>query len=946
MKRLLRKSFVPLIVALAIFLFMANQTIVPQKLREFATDKTQEILNRKVAIGHIEFNPLTGFTVKQITISDQSDPQHSNCYIDELSFNILYLKILKERKFIIPSLKIKKLYLYLHKDKNEKWNFDDLLTSDNQKLIESSIIIGSLSIEESSIQITDESLQPAFSELLQNVKFNASLFLKNNIKFSIEAYPQSIGFPSIIAKGTYNYSSQSLYTDFNLKALDLAKYLTLYGHLRTAQMPEGIVEKSSGILTHKKGVWNLTSRSNLRRCRFILDAHYVYQGNPLISLDATYHPGKDDPIKLSGAIDFQKDSLSGLARLKEIRDIRGRLDFKDPLLSTSGLSGYHDNIRLELSGTLTKFADPRVDASIVSSFDLSQLTRLFPEWFEEYAIEMEGPAKMNLDYQGRLRKIDPSALKLRTTLSQTRLTTDRIPAPLESITGAIYYEDGEISWEDVSFRYEDIALDTNGRIAKLKDATEPTLIFSGKSLIDLAKIPVLFPEIFKTYPMSVAGKGDTVFAYQGLLSHIGEIRKSDFKISALLQDASFNMNHWPKPITKINGQIVYGNDSLAWINLQGSFAENEFTANGTLKNFDWPFLQTTLTSEIGQLQTEVKFRKQAFKITKCEGHLYDSNFSISGHLLLPVEKKPQFDLKGRLDVNSPDLILLFPNLENQLKRQEIKGRFLLDGSLRGSYPNLKNWTASLKISSKDFSLSGYHFSNLEGQYTQSDQTIHEATLKGQLYAGNFETTLMTALDDSDLNSSVSAYFEKIDLQKLKKDTIWSNENIRGLISGNLSLNGPLTKLKQANGKGFLRITNGHLWELDLLKDFGKFLLIPEYGRIVFQEAEGHFVIKDQRILTDDFELKSKPLTMICRGWLGFNKKLNFYLFSLFDKNVIRNSESLQKLSTTILTKTDEYLTIRLTGSLDDPHYLVVPDSVNVLRKTGDFILDTLQGIFE
>jgi len=100
------------------------------------------------------------------------------------------------------------------------------------------------------------------------------------------------------------------------------------------------------------------------------------------------------------------------------------------------------------------------------------------------------------------------------------------------------------------------------------------------------------------------------------------------------------------------------------------------------------------------------------------------------------------------------------------------------------------------------------------------------------------------------------------------------------------------------------------------------------------------------VATEDLSLKSEPLSLICRGSVDFKGNLDFYVFSQFSEETIAQSDSLKKTITALLTQTGDYLTIRLTGTLAEPHYVVVPSSVDVIEKAKDLLIEGLQNIFE
>jgi hypothetical protein len=194
--------------------------------------------------------------------------------------------------------------------------------------------------------------------------------------------------------------------------------------------------------------------------------------------------------------------------------------------------------------------------------------------------------------------------------------------------------------------------------------------------------------------------------------------------------------------------------------------------------------------------------------------------------------------------------------------------------------------------------------------------------------------------------SLTAQWDRSNLAKLKGDTPLKDKEISGFLSMSADLTGSMQHLKDLRGGGFVFIQDGRLWQLNLLKGLGKFLLIPEFKNIVFTEALGDFIVRNQRIESDNITLKSDFVNLYGSGYIDFQGSLNWDVTSQVNEQSVIESRSVKKAITSILTETGDILEIKIVGTLKEPKYIPLPSSRGVLQKTRDLIKEGLQNVLE
>ena len=180
------------------------------------------------------------------------------------------------------------------------------------------------------------------------------------------------------------------------------------------------------------------------------------------------------------------------------------------------------------------------------------------------------------------------------------------------------------------------------------------------------------------------------------------------------------------------------------------------------------------------------------------------------------------------------------------------------------------------------------------------------------------------------------------IEKRKKEN--ENEHIAGILFLTSDIAGTLQSPESITGNGSFKITDGHIWQWNILSGISKILLIPEFKTLVFTDAHGDFKIADKHIITENTKLIGNAAALSAKGWIDFEKNLNFDITPTFSELAILQSESLKKRATSILTQTEGYLNIKLTGTLDNPQHRVEKFPIKIIEETLGTTTKTLKEV--
>ena len=512
---------------------------------------------------------------------------------------------------------------------------------------------------------------------------------------------------------------------------------------------------------------------------------------------------------------------------------------------------------------------------------------------------------------------------------------------LEKIAGEVYFQNDLVKFDQLeAFIADDFFIRAQG---KIKDFTSAQAEVNVSSDTDIAQVLSLFPEISEKIRATAEGQASFDLKFAGLVS---SPQDAEVSLAAQLDGVQVTAEKIPEPVTNISGLLTYSKDRLFWKNLNFLYQNEHYTSEGTLTGLTAPLLDAKVHSKKLDLQTRIKISENALRVESSSGRIYNSSFSVNGNINLPENQSPHLDLAGTVDLNLQDIENIKPDIKEKLDSLQPAGTVSLQGSLNGSLNDWRQWTIELNGRSRQITLDTYKLGNVDLTYRQRRQFIEQFDLAAGVYGGNFNLTSSADLADDKIPFGAELAVENINLAELKRDTIWTNKNISGTWTANFRGEGLLNDMKALQGKGSVFIKDGHVWEMDLFEGLGKFLFIPEFKDITFHEATGNFNVQNQRVYTDNLTLKSKPVNLLCRGWVDFEGKISFGIFSQFSQETIARSTSLKKMITSFLTRSGDYLTIKLSGTLQKPRYVVIPASIDVFKKTTDFLLESLQSIIE
>ena len=463
---------------------------------------------------------------------------------------------------------------------------------------------------------------------------------------------------------------------------------------------------------------------------------------------------------------------------------------------------------------------------------------------------------------------------------------------------------------------------------KLSDFNNPFMDLSLKSKVDLEKLDELLKRQFKDASFDLSGNA---FLDSKISGYLKDINSIDFESQIKLISAKLSLPQLASPIEEINGNFTIKKESASWQNLSLKYNNQNFNSNGELKDFANPLVETTFSGPDLNLKTAFNLSDKNIGINYLDGGYFNSKFNLKGALSLRESDAPLVNLGGTVSLDLTDIKKIAAKFNQDLSKIKLEGIFKTAFSLSGVLKDPRTMNISLNAQDNNISFSGYKFSGLSLGYNQSNAQ-GRLNLSSDAYAGNLNLSANLNLADKDISYAAQINLNSIDISRLKQDTALKDKDISGALSATASLNGKGGDLSKLTGGAELNVANGNLWELNLFKGLGKLLFPRSFGKIIFKEAKGQFFINNKSVTTHDLKLNSNELELAFDGSFDFGGNLDFKVFNKFSEQLLtEESQTLEKIISSVLTQTGSFVVVRLTGTFLEPKYKIEPQVGNILE---------------
>ncbi len=361
-------------------------------------------------------------------------------------------------------------------------------------------------------------------------------------------------------------------------------------------------------------------------------------------------------------------------------------------------------------------------------------------------------------------------------------------------------------------------------------------------------------------------------------------------LTAHFQDVQLTLPNQQR-VQKAAGSLRWQPDLLTATEVRGEFLEKPFSLEGSVVNFAQPEVDARLSWSELSAEAQMAISSDRVQLHTVKGRIGSGQFRLFGeiawphHLLQPpkaasppanglegrdqVAGWPQANLFAEGTVLAQELPRLWPKWFSEVEKHGAQGEVSFRGLMEGNLKQPEARTADLKLTSPSFQIQGFQLKQMAVHLKQQGNQFELASARAQYAEGSLRLSGKLNLGSEKKSWNARLGMEGVRLEQLASDLKWNARNLAGWLSGEWEGQGEGGNLAALSGAGDLRIAGAQILEFPLLGDFAGFLGLPSLRKIVFQEAQGTFLLGQGKIRTKDLQLRSPQATLTILGEGGF-----------------------------------------------------------------------------
>jgi hypothetical protein len=753
------------------------------------------------------------------------------------------------------------------------------------------------------------------------ITFNENQTASADAIFNIDSFhvsPEKLDLQAkaSITNGIYqNGSEQSARGNLSLTQLTLTKNGTNYTanatissdqlNLKIAsdKMISTAISAQNISITNHQNALNITGGLNLTAVSGQWTPQYSFEGN--VTSEKNNISISPETIQIQS----QPQLKNAVLHFGEKRSFTGDLNL-------SSLQAISEKGNWKINGRGQLFADELI-------FDTQKFIGT-PE--VELSLTINPQEKQNLTYQSRI------------VLNNAVVEGVAQVGQISALTGELKLSNDHLQTDQLTLIAQNTPFTIKGFVDDFQSPRVDINLSSNN--INLARIISLIPQLKEKIKYQIDGTSTINARYIGLIS---DPHQADIRATAHLINASLAGENLPESISEIQGDLNYAADTLSWNQLSGLFKGKTYLLTGNLVDFSKPVIQTNLSANNISLSTQINLLNNAFQIISLKGQYLKTSFDVKGDVRLQESAEPKLDLRIDSELNLEDIILIAPTLKEKIIPLNPKGTVGITALFRGTPKDWRNWQLVLQAKSSKVTLNNYPFENLDIKIEQRDQHISKLDIASSIYDGLLTAKSTADLTDPNILFNSNLLLQNLNLSLLDKDQK-INKDLKGNFALTVNLNGPALEQKLWKGDGAVTIADGYLGQWGLLKGvLGVLLILDEFKTVYVTDANATFIINNRRITTDTAQFNSKVATLLGKGWVDFDKNINFEVSPSLSQIALEQANSVKTGATAFISQA---VNVQCTGTLTEPNCSLEKSPLKILEKTTDILKEGVQGILQ
>ena len=917
-------------------LIYLNKVILPVKIKTLIIQNIEKQTGKKAGLESVQFNIFKGLVLTNLNLYDG---QKKLIGIKEASCSFLILPILKEKKIIIPSLKIKSLYLFIERKSNNAINLMELMPAREKietKNPQFSFIVSGISITGANIDFQDSGLPSLFTKSIENLNLSARLSLPAGVKFTLKARLKTNPTAELGAEGEFRLINKELTAMIYLKNLPPEEFAAYYNSLGLS-VNQGTIDASVNLKLKDNRI-NVDSKIQCKNITAVKDKITV-KLNSEINARINYNL-KDKQLLYSGNADLTETNIAAIEAIGEINDISARMTFDNNAIASDKITANYAGIIVEAKAMISDFNNPVFSLEAKSELDLKLAQNILSQKFKlSLPLEISGKGRLSLKLKTPLpvKEIPPVSGSLALVSAEAKYNQPE--AAFKNINGSLEFNLNKLEWAGVSFDWLDSSFISEGVLLDFKSPLLKLKLSSSK--LNLSQIQDVILERLKLkVPLKIDGYGKLSLNLKTKLP-AREIPRIDGSLD--IASANIQIDKINQSLKGINGHLEFTQGMLKWSTLNFSYLDTSYTTDGQIKDFSSGLIGFSLSSQELKLKSNILLNNRQIKISGLQGKYLNSDISLGGNIDASDAKAIYADINADLEIDLEDLEKPLVRFKDQIEKIKPSGRVKARISLNGNVNDLKYCQASVKLQSSSLSVYGLKAEEFLLDYNQANGLADIPFIRTVLYEGIIDASAKVNLESQNLPFKLDLSIQDIKIEKLKQDTPLKTQDIAGTLQAITKVSGFLKDFSKLSGSGKILVKDGKLWQLNFFRGLGELLFTKDFSNVVFNEGYCEFFVKDQFIFTDNLKLRSDIVDLQGSGKIGFDGSLDASINAQVSENMTPGTGTIKDLTTALIGEAGRFGIIKLSGTIQAPKYkfhAAVPDMMKGLK---DFVIKNIFG---
>ncbi|MFH1380599.1 MAG: hypothetical protein ABIH57_00305 [Candidatus Omnitrophota bacterium] len=473
------------------------------------------------------------------------------------------------------------------------------------------------------------------------------------------------------------------------------------------------------------------------------------------------------------------------------------------------------------------------------------------------------------------------------------------------LKGLTVYEDLSLDTPILSIRDSYIKFSLMGLIKNKK--------FAPKITLHRLQVGDVFINGGVSFSMNVA---EEIASPRNFLDSIDILSLYDFSVvtpSIVLEKINGSIFVDPKLIKSSDITFVF-NDTSGKI---------DFKVTSPLDNLSSSLV---LSSKKFNLTSRITGEKELYKIQELNGSVFDSSFDFTGEFR--NSDGGNLSLYGTTKISLKDVSYFSPEkFRNSIESLGPQGEITSSVYFNGKINDLSSCELGIKSKAESLNIYKIKIADFRVDARLKDKILTLPLIQCFIYGGAFISEAEIDFTNKSLPFSTGGKLSNFNLSTYFDSTNLKNNAIAGLVSIDFKVHGDLKNPSSQKGSGSISITDANLGPMPILSPVVGYgysylhKLFPKLRKVDITSGFCTFIISDQKINTDDLALHGEMMNIYAKGYMDFDRNLDFLVKNEFVKPEKKEVSDWQSGLQELLVNTSNFINdAHLTGTLEKPKW--------------------------